>query len=264
MKKEVVIITTTNQKRESTLDRAIKVLDYLAEAQDKKTMTEIAKDLKIPNGTSYNILQTLEKYSLIERDQVTKRYSLGFKLFQLGNNVKFIRNLRNIAMPYLRELTRESGETAQLGILFSEQLYFLEIIESPQNKKTRGTVGLSLPLHAPAAGKVLLAFQKADLRSELLAKLELPSFNLNTISSLDRLKTELDEVRKKGYAVDREEVFLGTTCLAAPIYNAEKEIIAALGITGDTRRVKAKLDNLINIVQHEALNVSFKFGYQLN
>jgi DNA-binding IclR family transcriptional regulator len=257
-------ITNSNNKRETTLDRAIKVLEYLADSQVEKNMSDIAKDLKIPNGTAYNILKTLESNQLIERDQSSKRYTLGFKLFQLGNKVDYIRELRNISMPYMRELTAETGETSQLGIIFEENLYFLEIIEAPKNTKTRGTVGLSLPLHAPAAGKILLAFQPEEKRKELLEKIELKAFNMNTITDSKQLEKELEEIRQKGYAVDREEVFRGTTCLAMPIYNADKEVIAALGITGDTERVKKNKEKNLNAIHHESLNISFKLGYQLS
>src|SRR6056297_3468317 len=257
-------IANSNNKRETTLDRAIKVLEYLADSQVEKNMSDIAKDLKIPNGTAYNILKTLESNQLIERDQSSKRYTLGFKLFQLGYKVDYIRELRNISMPYMRELTAETGETSQLGIIFEENLYFLEIIEAPKNTKTRGTVGLSLPLHAPAAGKILLAFQPEDKRKELLEKIELKAFNMNTITDSKELEKELEEIRKKGYAVDREEVFRGTTCLAMPIYNADKEVIAALGITGDTERVKKNKEKNLNAIHHESLNISFKLGYQLS
>lgn len=259
-----MVIANSKKKRESTLDRAIKVLEYLADSKEKKSMSGIAKDLKIPNGTAYNILKTLEDYELVERDESTKRYSLGFKLFKLGNNVKYIRDLRDISMQYMRELTRETGETSQLGIIFEENLYFLEIIETPNNKKTRGTVGLSLPLYAPAAGKVLLAFQPEEKRKKLLDNIELKAFNLNTITKRDELEAELKSIRDNGYAVDREEVFLGTTCIAVPVYNAEKDVVAALGITGDTKRVKNNMDNLVNTIHHEALNISFKLGYQLS
>lgn len=260
----MITIANSNKKRETTLDRAIKVLEYLADTQSEKNMSDIAKDLKIPNGTAYNILKTLENNQLIERDQSSKRYTLGFKLFQLGNKVDYIRELRNISMPYMRELTAETGETSQLGIIFEENLYFLEIIEAPKNKKTRGTVGLSLPLHAPAAGKILLAFQPEEKRNELLEKIELKAFNMNTITDSEQLEKELEEIRKKGYAVDREEVFRGTTCLAMPIYNADKEVIAALGITGDTARIKNNKEKNLNAIHHESLNISFKLGYQLS
>jgi len=259
----VINIANSKEKKETTLDRAIKVLEYLADAQVEKNMSDIAKDLKIPNGTAYNILKTLENNQLIERDQSSKRYTLGFKLFQLGNKVDYIRELRNVSMPYMRELTAETGETSQLGIISEENLYFLEIIEAPKNKKTRGTVGLSLPLHAPAAGKILLAFQPEEKRNELLEKIELKAFNMNTITNSEQLKKELEEIRKKGYAVDREEVFRGTTCLAMPIYNAEKEVIAALGITGDTDGIKKNKEKNLDAIHHESLNISFKLGYQL-
>ena len=259
----MIIIVSSKEKNVTTLGRAIKVLEYLADSQDKKNMSDIAKDLKIPNGTTYNILKILENNQLIERDQSSKRYSLGFKLFQLGNRVNFIRELRNISMPHMRELTAATGETSQLGIIFEENLYFLEIVESPNTKKTRGNVGLSLPLHAPAAGKVLLAFQPEEKRNYLLGKIKLKDFNSNTITDSDRLKKELEEIRKNSYAVDREEVFLGTTCLAMPIYNAEKKVIASLGITGNTKRLKKNMEKNLNIIQHESLNISFKLGYQL-
>ena len=259
-----MIIVNSNKRRETTLDRAIKVLEYLADSQEKKSMSDIAKDLKIPNGTAYNILKALENYKFIERDSSSKRYNLGFKLFQLGNKVDYIRELRNISMPYMRELTAETGETSQLGIIFERSLYFLEIIEAPKNKKTRGTVGLSLPLHAPAAGKVLLAFQPEERRKKLLERIELKAFNMNTIVDSDELENELNEIRNKGYAVDREEVFLGTTCLAAPIYNSDKEVVAALGITGDTDQINKNMDKNLNAIHHEALNISFKMGYELN
>ena len=260
----MINISSSKKKRESTLDRAIKVLEYLADSQKKKTMSDIANDLKIPNGTAYNILKSLENNKLIERDQSSKRYNLGFKLFQLGNKVDYIRELRNVSMPYMRELTAETGETSQLGIIFEESLYFLEIIEAPQNKKTRGTVGLSLPLHAPAAGKVLLAFQPEEKRKELLDNIELKAFNSNTITNSAELDKELAEIRENGHAVDREEVFLGTTCLAMPIYNADKDVIAALGITGDTKRIKNNMGKNLNAIDHESLNISFELGYKLH
>jgi DNA-binding IclR family transcriptional regulator len=259
----MVIITTNNKSRVSTLERAIKMLEYLATSKEKTRLSDIAAILNIPNGTAYNILKTLEEYKLIEREMSSKQYKLGFKLFQLGNHVGYIRELREISLPFMRELTKDSGETSHLGIMFEEALYFLEIIESPQTTKTRATVGLSLPLNAPAVGKVLLAFQPEEEREKLIYSIDLPKFTPSTITERERLNEELELIVNQGYAVDNEEVFLGTTCIAAPIFNSSKKIYAALGITGDTVRVKKNRSSLINIIQHEALNISFKLGYQL-
>ena len=257
------IIVTTNKTRESTLERAIKILEYLADSKGNKRMSDIAERFDIPNGTTHNILKTLENHKLIERENTTKSYRLGFKLFQLGNHVEWIKNLRDVSLPYMRELTKDSGETSQLGIIFENDLYFLEIIETPNNTKTRATVGLTLPLHAPAAGKVLLAFQAEEKREKLLSTLELTGFTTNTITNRKEMADELMLVVKQGYALDNEEVFLGTTCIAAPVFDSEGRICAALGITGDTTCVKKKMVSLINTIQHEALNISFKLGYKL-
>ncbi|MDD3655478.1 MAG: IclR family transcriptional regulator [Atribacterota bacterium] len=251
------------KERLSTLERAIKVLEYLETSQDKSRLSDIADTLGIPFGTTFNILRTLERYNLIDRNSSTKQYRLGFKLFQLGNHVDYIRELREVSLPFMRELTRESGETSHLGILFEESLYFLEIIESPFTKKTRAIVGTSLPLHAPAVGKVLLSFQPEEERKKLLDSIDLPKFTTHTIIERGKLKEEVELVVNQGYAVDNEEVFLGTTCIAAPIFNSSKKICAALGITGDSSRINKNKSALVNIIQHEALNISFKLGYQL-
>jgi len=259
----MVIITNNNLSRISTLERAIKILQYLATPKEKTRLSDLATVFSIPNGTAYNILKTLEEYKLIEREAPSKQYKLGFKLFQLGNHVEYIRELREISLPFMRELTKDSAETSHLGIIFEEALYFLEIIESPYTRKTRGTVGLSLPLHAPAVGKVLLAFQTEEEKEKLINSIDLPKFTPSTITERGRLSKELELIVNQGYAVDNEEVFLGTTCIAAPVFNSSKKICAALGITGDTARIKKNMSSLINIMQHEALNISFKLGYQL-
>jgi DNA-binding IclR family transcriptional regulator len=260
----LIIINNNNKSRESTLERAIKILEYLSTSREKNRLSDIAECFDIPHGTTYNILKTLENYRLIEREASSKQYRLGFKLFQLGNHVEYIRELRNVSLPYMRELTKESGETSQLGIIFEEDLYFLEIIETPNNTKTRATVGLTLPLHAPAAGKVLFAFQPPEEREKLLSNIDLPKFTSNTITDRGKMAKELDHIVKQGYALDDEEVFLGTTCIAAPVFDSKGRICAALGITGDTDRVRKNMSTLINTIQHEALNISFKLGYQLN
>jgi len=259
----MIIITTNNKTRVSTLERAIKILEYLETSKEKPRLSDIATILDIPNGTAYNILRTLEEYKLIEREVSSKQYKLGFKLFQLGNHVEYIRELREVSLPFMRELTKESGETSHLGIMFEEALYFLEIIESPHTRKTRATVGLTLPLHAPAVGKVLLAFQPEEEREKRIYSIDLPKFTSSTITEREKLTEELELIVNQGYAVDNEEVFLGTTCIAVPVFDSSKKICAALGITGDTALVKKNMSSLINIIQHEALNISFKLGYQL-
>jgi|SRR5690554_1767689 len=249
-----------NNERVTTLDRAIFILDYLMETKEKPNLSQIAGALNIPNGTAFNILKTLEKHGLIERDLATKQYQLGMKLFQLGNHVESIRELREAALPFMRELTRNSRETSQLGILFEDSLSFLEIIEG-LSTTTRTTLGLKLPLHAPAAGKVLFAYQSADVIDYILKRIEFPHFTINSIVEPDKIWAELKKVKAQGYAIDDEEVFMGTVCIAAPIFDHNKRVCAALGITGDANRIKTNQDSLVKAVQHEATNISIRMGF---
>jgi DNA-binding IclR family transcriptional regulator len=249
-----------NNERVTTLERAILILDYLMETKEKPNFSQIAAALNIPNGTAFNILKTLEKYGLIERDITSKVYQLGMKLFQLGNNVESIRELREAALPFMRELTRNSRETSQLGFLFEDSLSFLEIIEG-LSTTTRAGLGLKLPLHAPAAGKVLFAYQSKDMIDRLLERIDFPRFTINTIVEPEKILAELEKTREQGYAIDDEEVFMGTVCIAAPIFNHNKRVCAALGITGDANRIKTNLSSLIKAVQHGATNISIRMGF---
>lgn len=253
----------SNNRRESTLERAIKIIEYLAKSNESKRMTDIANYFDIPNGTVHNILKTLERNNLIERDEKSKQYRLGFKMFQLGNNVEWIKRLRDVSLPYMRELTNECGETSQLGILFENELYMLEIIETPNNTKTRANVGITVPVHSSATGKCLFAFQTEEKKEELLNTLDFTRFTENTITEPQNMAEELDKIAKQGYAIDDEEVFLGTTCIAAPVFNSEEEVCAALGITGDTESITENMNSYINIIHQEAMNISFKLGYHL-
>lgn len=249
-----------NNERATTLERAILILDYLMEAKEKPNFSQIAATLNIPNGTAFNILKTLEKYGMIERDIASKHYQLGMKLFQLGNHVESIRELREAALPFMRELTRNSRETSQLGILFEDSLSFLEIIEG-LSTTTRTGLGLKLPLHAPAAGKVLFAYQSQDVIDGILKSMEFPRFTTNSIVEPDKILAELKKVKEQGYAIDDEEVFMGTVCIAAPIFNHNKRVCAALGITGDAIRITTNQGSLIKAVQHEATNISIRMGF---
>ncbi len=253
---------TNKQNRLSTLEKAFKILEYLEINREKTRLSDIAHYFKIPYATTFNILKTLAKHKFIECEESSKQYQLGFKLFQMGNHVQYIRDLREVSLPFMRELTRESGETSHLGILMDLSLYFLEIIESPLANKTRAIVGSSLPLHAPAVGKTLLAFQPEEERNKIVSSIDLTRFTPHTIIDRGKLIQELNLINDRGYAVDNEEVFLGTTCIAAPIFSSFKKIVAALGITGDTKRINQNKPTLIELVQHEALNVSFQLGYQ--
>ncbi len=247
-------------ERVTTLERAILILDYLMEAKEKPNLTQIASALNIPNGTAFNILKTLEKYGLIERNLNSKQYELGMKLFQLGNNVKCIRELREAALPFMRELTRNTRETSQLGILFEDSLSFLEIIEG-LSTTTRAEMGLKLPLHAPAAGKVLFAYQPDEVITRILKERDFPRFTKNSLVAPDQILAELQKIREQGYAIDNEEVFMGTVCIAAPVFNHNKRVCAAVGITGDALRIRTNLESFIKAVQHAATNISIRLGF---
>ncbi len=247
-------------ERVTTLERAILILDYLMEAKEKPNLTQIASALNIPNGTAFNILKTLEKYGLIERNLNSKQYELGMKLFQLGNNVKCIRELREAALPFMRELTRNTRETSQLGILFEDSLSFLEIIEG-LSTTTRAEMGLKLPLHAPAAGKVLFAYQPEEAITHILKEKDFPRFTKNSLVTPDQIMAELQKIREQGYAIDNEEVFMGTVCIAAPVFNHNKRVCAAVGITGDALRIRTNLESFIKAVQHAATNISIRLGF---
>ena len=238
------------------LEKAMAILEELANSQNGLTIAELTKSLSLPKSSTYGILLTLERLGYLHRVENTGRYMFGMKIFTLANMAMNGLNLRKIAAPHLRTLMLQTGLTVHLAILEQNEAVIIEKAESPYTPKVETWVGKRMGIHCTAAGKSLISNWSEDDIDRLI-NYGLPRYNENTIVSAKRLKAELAQVCSEGYSVDAEEETIGSRCIGAPIYNQAEQVVAAVSVAGYKQQIhRQTLPSIIKSVKQAAADIS--------
>ena len=229
----------TAQNTIKSLDRAMEVFEFLSEAQGKP-LTMIAEEMGQSPATVYRILVTLEGRGLVEFDTEEQLWHIGARAFVIG--ARFLRrtSLVDRARPILRKLMEETGETANLGIEKEGHVLFLSQVETHASIRAFFPPGTLSQMHASGIGKALLAQMDAGRLDRLLAATRLEVFTDHTITDHEALKQDLATIRTQGFAVDNEEKNAGMRCIAAPVFDMNREAIAGISVSGPTSRISAQ------------------------
>jgi IclR family transcriptional regulator, KDG regulon repressor len=224
-----------------SLQKALRILVYMGEQTPEAGVTELAGALGLTKATVHRLLNAMERFALIERDEVTERYRLGLKLHQLGNRAVESRTLRTEAHRLLLEMSRRSRETVSLATPAPGGVVCLDRLDSPHTIINICTpIGSLFPAHCTAAGKAILAYMADDEVENLVQRYGLKQYTPFTITDISNLKENLRLTRQRGYAVDHQELERGLSAVAAPVLSAHERVIAAIGIAGPTLRFRGK------------------------
>ena len=224
-----------------SLQKALRILVYMGEQAPEAGVTELASDLGLTKATVHRLLNAMERFDLIERNEESERYRLGLKLHQLGSRAVESRTLRTEAHKLLLEMSRRSRETVSLATPAPGGVICLDRFDSPHTIITVCTpVGSMFPAHCTAAGKAILAYMADDEIQEVVRRNGLRQFTPFTITQITHLKENLRLIRQRGYSVDHQELERGLSGVAAPVLSAHERVIAAVGIAGPTLRFRGK------------------------
>ncbi len=212
-----------------SIDRGLRILDLFNEETVHLTASEIAAVFNTTPATLYPTLCTLVNHDYLSRDS-RKRYSLGLKILERSGQVLAQLDVRRVSRSYLQDLARQRQATSDLGILYGDEVLYLERRVGHPAAMVTEVVGRRVPLHCTSIGKVLLAFLPTSERESLIGTLSLDAYTPNTIVDPKKLKKELDDVVRRGYAVDSQEFHLGSSCVGAPIRGYEGRVVAALSL----------------------------------
>lgn len=214
------------------VDKALRILETLAKEPDELRLAELSRRLAIEKSTLHRLLGTLEGQGFVRRDPVSLRYSLGIKLLELGTAVTARSTLGRAAGPVLDRLAVQCQQTVNLAVLDGDEIIYVAKRESPEPLRLTVEVGRRLPAHCTALGKVILAFRPApEVRRLFSRRRRLRQFTPNTITDPRDLMRHLEEVRRTGIAVDREELVLGLRCMAVPVLDFTGYAVAAISIS---------------------------------
>lgn len=222
--------------------RAADVLFVLARHPDGLTLAALAQALQLPRSTVQRIVRTLEESNLVIAASAKSGFRLGPALTMLAESVRPF-DIVKMSQPFLVGLAGETGETVELSILSHGSAVVVAQIHGTHPLRVTSTVGTSLPLHATAIGKAMLAALPSAELETLKRHLPMPALTRNTQVSWEALDREFAAIRERGVAFDREENILGICSLGMALQGFEGEM-AAVSILVPTRRFKANQETL--------------------
>lgn len=250
---------TTAQNTIKSLDRAMVLLTRLS-GLDSATLTGLADEMGEAPSTVYRVLTTLQAHGIVETEEEDQTWHVGPGAFLIGSAFLRRTSLIDRARPALWQLMRDSGETANLGILRGGEVLFVSQVETLAPIRAFFPPGTRSPLHASGIGKVFLADMDGRALAPLLAQ-GLTQYTEKTLTDPEAMRAELRAITARGYAVDDEERNEGMRCIAAPVRNTHGEVVAGLSLSGPTARVTpARVDELARLAIAAADEVTRGLG----
>ncbi len=215
----------------ASVARGLDVLEALSAGGRPMTVTEIASVTGVPRPTAFRLLATLQERNWVYKEGVY--YRLGFKCFQLGAVAGAGLEIRTQALPYLVELRDATELNTQIAKLEDWRVVYLErVLATKQSIEMPSRAGSILPAHCTALGKVLLASRNLEEVAAWATRVGLPQHTSHTIVTTPDLVAELLKIRARGYSTEHGEREPHITCVAAPITDANGEVVAAVSVAG--------------------------------
>src|ERR1700678_1738133 len=248
----------------TALQRGLRLLQLFSESAHGLTAKHVAVRSRLPVSTVHRFLANLEGAGFLNCG-ADGAYHLGIACFAVCQAALAQLDIRQVSLPYLQELNRETRETIHLTVRHGLSAVYVEKLDSPEQLRIHSRIGAAVPLYCSAVGKVMLAYMPDEEREKILPQLALKRLTPNTVGNLQELVAELYRVRKNGYACDLEENELHIRCVAAPIWDHAGAVNASLSITAPVVRMAiSRLRHLAPLIQAAGLQISHELGYPSN
>lgn len=242
------------------LRNACRILKLLGRHPNGLKAAELARSLDIPVTTTLRIMTTLHLEGLARKQE--GRYELGPVLIQLGNTALAGTEIRELALPLLQKLSAEADETSHLAIPCDERALIVAVQDSPHPLGAASRPGFLAELHCSSTGKIFLAYLYRQELAKIVAETKPTRRTPQTMTTMKELKREIDLTLKRGYSLDDEEFNSGVRCLAAPVFDSDGHVTAAIGITAATVRfTKERIPEMARNVRAIAADLSQLIGY---
>lgn len=244
-----------------TVKNAMRIIHLYSEDQHELGITEIARKLNLSKSTVHRLVQTLEEEGFLEKNTLSHRYRLGWKLLQLSGVVINQLSVFHEAVPIIETLSEKWGEAVHIGVLEGTKFVYLHKVESPYPTYLLSDIGKRMPASCTSGGKIILAYQPEKYLNFIL-KQKLPRCGPRSITCPNRFRRHLNEIKQKGYVVSQDELHKGVVSIAAPIRDYTEEVVAALVVAGPNERMtKKKISSITDDIVYYSKVISQLLGY---
>ncbi len=258
-------MTDRNDEKDriKSLEKALNLLILLSRSKSSLSLDELTKQSELKKTSCFRLLQTLRKLNFVEQDPGSKDYYLGSRNISIGAAALNSLSLRRTALPYMQRLQRETKETVNLCVLEGTEVVFVERLESEHILSTHHKIGDRLPVHCTCMGKSILAFLPEGKAEDVLREIRFTRRTPHTITSQEAFRRELREVRKRGLAVNIEELEQGLCAVACPVRNYSGEAVASINIAFPALRHEPKqaIKRFSPMLKLACLEISKSLGF---
>ena len=227
----------------STLSRAIAIMEEIANAEQNLTAADIDKRLDIPKPTVHRLLGQLEAEGLVQRELDGRHLSPGPRLRHMGLGILSSASFGAPRRALLHRLAKEVGETCNLTLLDGHEVLYFDRVETNWPVRIQLSPGSRLPIHCTASGKLFLAMMPPHQRKALLSSLALEAHTRYTLTTAAALEEQLLQIGRDRLSTDDEEFIEGMVAIAVPVYDKVGRLIAGLAIHAP--RMRHSLDTLL-------------------
>jgi DNA-binding IclR family transcriptional regulator len=243
--------------RTDMVGKALGLLVLLGDEPRGASAAELSRRAELPFSTTYRLLGSLTRDGFVDYEPDGRRYHLGLRVFQLGQRVSNHHGFAGSALPILRRVTEKTGEATILSVRDGNHHLTVNKVDGPQTFRVTSDPGHLGALHTTSVGKALVAFAEDAERQRLVEELELEPLTEFSITDRDAFRADIEQVRRRGYAVMDEENELGMRAVAVPVFNAQGYAFASLATAVPVFRLSLEdLVALVPVLQEAASELS--------
>lgn len=248
-----------------SVDRALKILDFLKTNPKGYGVTEVATHLQIAKSSAHRLLVTLLEHNYVQQNE-HQDYVLGLKFIEMNNYVVSNLDILSTAHPLIEQLGYDIDEIVHLVQLRDFEVIYIDKIENNQSIRIYSQIGRTAPLYCTGVGKVILAYKDSNyINSYINYQKEFKPFTPYTVRNAQELYKKLECIRQNGYGYDDQEHELNIRCIAAPIFDYQHNVNHAISVTGPIHRMTdEKVQQIIPKLLNCTEQISKNWGYTPN
>ena len=220
-----------------SIGRAFSILEEVARNRDGIGLADLSKKVGLHNSTTFHLVKTMVSLGYIRQLKDSKRYRIGRPLFALAASALDEMEMVSMATPVLDDLSRATGESSHFATRMSDAVVVMARTPGPGAFQLTDRVGVVRPAYCTALGKIILAALRPDQLDRYLERVELKAMTAKTITNAQRLRRELQDVRRTGIAIDDGEFDTEMRCAAMPVHDFSGQVVGAIGISGPVWRL---------------------------